>query len=193
MMPGRALFQKSGQPIVFSSGHALSVSGQPAGLGKALSCPRGPAGLARNSHLAFPIDPERSLIMKKTLLILALVTLALVALLGGVFAQKKPDIVGTWVGYAIVGDGSRVDITAVIEKNAAGYTGKLSDTAGMVPESPLKNMVFKEKKLTFEFDLAQGAESTLIKIELTLENEVLKGAWFDPEGNTDLVELTLKK
>ena len=131
--------------------------------------------------------------MKKTLLILAIVTLTLLVLVGGVFAQKKPDIAGSWTGYAIVGDGSRVDITVVIEKGAAGYTGKLSDTTGMVPESPLKNIVFKDKKLTFEFDLAQGMESRLIKIELTLENEVLKGAWFDPEGNSNTVELTLKK
>jgi hypothetical protein len=131
--------------------------------------------------------------MKKTLLILAIVTLTLLVLVGGVFAQKKPDIAGTWVGYAIVGDGSRVDFNVVIEKGAAGYTGKLGDTAGMIPESPLKNIVFKDKKLTFEFDLAQGMESQLIKIELTLEGEVLKGAWFDPEGSSDIVELTLKK
>ena len=129
--------------------------------------------------------------MKKTLLIPVIVTLALLVLVGGGFAQKKPDVVGTWAGYAIVGDGSRVDITVVIEKGAAGYTGKLSDATGMVPESPLKEIVFKDGKLTFEFDLA--AESMLIKIELTLDGETLKGAWLDPEGNSDLIELTLKK
>jgi len=131
--------------------------------------------------------------MKKTLLILAFVALALVLLVGAGFAQKKPDVIGTWIGYAIVGDGSRVDITVVIEKGAAGYTGKISDATGMVPESPLKNIVFKDSKLTFEFDMTEGMEAMLIKIDLTLENETLKGAWFDPEGNSDLVELTLKK
>jgi hypothetical protein len=131
--------------------------------------------------------------MKKTLLILVAIALALILLVGGVFAQKKPDVVGTWIGYAIVGDGSRVDITVVIDKGEAGYTGKISDSTGMVPESPLKNIVFKDGKLGFEFDMAQGAEATLIKIELTLDSETLKGAWFDPEGNSDLIELTLKK
>ncbi|MBE0712199.1 MAG: hypothetical protein IH583_07425, partial [Candidatus Aminicenantes bacterium] len=53
--------------------------------------------------------------------------------------------------------------------------------------------VFKDNKLTFEFDMAQDMDSLLIKLDLTLENETLKGAWFDPEGNSDLVELTLKK
>jgi hypothetical protein len=128
--------------------------------------------------------------MKKALIILAIVTLTLVVLVGGVFAQKKPDVAGTWVGYAIA-DGNRVELTVIVEKTAAGYTGKISDTTGMVPETPLKNIVFKDGKLSFEFDMV--TESMLIKIELTLENETLKGAWFDPDGNSDLVELTLKK
>ena len=131
--------------------------------------------------------------MKKTLLILVATALALILLVGGVFAQKKPDVVGTWIGYAIVGDGSRVDITVVIDKGEAGYTGKISDATGMVPELPIKNIVFKDGKLGFEFDMAQGAEAMLIKIELTLDGETLKGAWLDPEGNSDLIELTLKK
>ena len=131
--------------------------------------------------------------MKKTLLILVATALALLILGAGLFAQKKPDVIGTWIGYAVVGDGSRVDITLVIDKGEAGYTGKLSDTTGMVPELPLKEIVFKDGKLTFEIDMAQGMESQLIKIELTLENETLNGAWFDPEGNSDVIELTLKK
>ena len=131
--------------------------------------------------------------MKKTLLILAFTALVLILLVGGVFAQNKPDVVGTWIGYALGGDGNRIDITVVIEKGAAGYTGKLSDATGMVPESPLKEIVFKDGKLTFEFDLAMGAESMLIKIELTLDSETLKGAWFDPEGNSGIIELTPKK
>ena len=131
--------------------------------------------------------------MKKTLLILVATALALLILGAGLFAQKKPDVIGTWIGYAVVGDGSRVDVTIVIDKGESGYTGKLSDASGMVPESPLKEIVFKDGKLTFEIDMAQGMESQLIKIELTLENETLNGAWFDPEGNSDVIELTLKK
>jgi hypothetical protein len=131
--------------------------------------------------------------MKKTLLILVATALALLILGVGLFAQKKPDVIGTWAGYAIVGDGGRVDITVVLDKGETGYTGKLSDTAGMIPESPLKEIVFKEGKLSFELDLNEGSGSMLIKIELDLENEVLKGAWFDPDGNSDIIELTLKK
>jgi hypothetical protein len=128
--------------------------------------------------------------MKKTLLIPAAAALAVLILVGGVFAQKKPEVIGTWIGFA-VGEGNRVDLTVVIDKGEAGYTGKISDATGMVPESPLKNIVFKDGRLAFEFDMA--SESMLIKIELTLDSETLKGAWFDPEGNSDIIELTLKK
>ena len=133
--------------------------------------------------------------MKKSLKI-PLVALAALCVLAGPAspqAPKKADIVGTWVGTAVVGDGSRIDITTVIEKAATGYSGKLSDASGQVPESPLREIVFKDNKLTFDFDLAQGTGTVVIKIELTLEAETLKGFWFDPDGNSGEIELALKK
>lgn len=125
--------------------------------------------------------------------VVALAVLALIA--GAAFSQvpKKPDVIGTWLGTAVVGDGSQVEITVVIEKAEAGYSGKLSDSTGMVPETPLRQIALKDDKLTFEFDLPQGAETSLIKIELLLDNETLKGVWFDPDGNSGAIELALKK
>ena len=134
--------------------------------------------------------------MKKSLTISIVALAALSVLAATAFAQapKKADIVGTWVGTAVVGETApKIDLTVVIDKAETGYTGKLSDSSGMVPETPLREIVFKDNKLTFEFDLAQAAGSILIKIELTLENETLKGFWFDPEGNSGAIELTLKK
>jgi hypothetical protein len=132
--------------------------------------------------------------MKKNVIVLAVTVLALCVLAGGLLAQKKPGFLGAWTGYSIVGDGSRVDVNLSFDKGEAGYTGKLSEVSGMIPESPLKNIVFKDGKLTFEFDLMDdGGGSQLIKIELTLDKETLKGRWFDAEGNSDIIELTLKK
>ena len=123
----------------------------------------------------------------------ALAVLALIA--GAAYSQapKKPDVIGTWLGTAVVGDGSQVEITVVIEKTEAGYSGKLSDSTGMVPETPLRQIALKDNKLTFEFDLLQGAETSLIKIELLLDKETLKGVWFDPDGNSGAIELAFKK
>jgi hypothetical protein len=133
--------------------------------------------------------------MKKSLLVPIVVLAALSILAGSAAAQapKKPSVVGAWFGTAVVGDGSQVEITVVIDKTETGYTGKLSDTSGMVPESQLREIVFKDNKLTFEFDLVQGTGTMLIKIELVLENETLKGVWFDPDGNSGAISLALKK
>jgi len=134
--------------------------------------------------------------MKKSLAIPVIALAALSVLAGTAFSQvaKNADIIGTWVGTAMGGDGATsLEITAVIGKTEAGYAGKLSDTAGMVPESALREIVFKDNKLTFDFDLAQGTDTLLIKIELALEAETLKGFWFDPDGNSGAIELKLKK
>jgi hypothetical protein len=87
----------------------------------------------------------------------------------------------------------RFDLTVVFAKGEAGYTGKMSDASGTIVDTPLRDIVFKDGKVTFEFDLNMGVESILIKIELTLENETLKGFWYDLEGSSDVVELALKK
>jgi len=124
--------------------------------------------------------------------ILALAVLAAAAAPKAPEQPKKPDIIGTWTGYAIA-PGMRVELVAVFDKGEAGYTGKLSDTSGALADTPLREIVFKDGTLTFEFDLFMGTDPMLIKIELVLENEALKGHWFDVEGNSDVVELTLKK
>ena len=123
--------------------------------------------------------------------ILALAVLAAAAAQKAPEPPKKPDIIGTWIGYAVA-PGMRFELTAVFDKSEAGTTGKLSDSSGALADTPLREIVFKDGKLTFEFDLLLGTDPQLIKIELMLESGVLKGHWFDAEGNSDVVELTLK-
>jgi len=38
-----------------------------------------------------------------------------------------------------------------------------------------------------------GGGSQLIQIELTLGTETLAGRWIDADGNSDVIDLTLKK
>jgi hypothetical protein len=124
----------------------------------------------------------------------ALAVLALLSLPALAQAPKKADVVGTWTGTAVVSDaGNTVDLIVVLDKAEGGYAGKLSDTSGLVPESPLRKLEFKDNKLSFEFDLAQGMDTSLIRIELTLEADTLKGAWYDPDGNSGAISLALKK
>lgn len=130
--------------------------------------------------------------MKKSLLIIAFVMIALLVAIGNIFAQGKPGLVGAWTGYAIVGDGSRLDFNFTVGKGEEGLTGKITDEAGTL-EIVAKNMVFADGKLTFDIDFPQGMEVVLIKVSLTLDGDSLKGFWVDPEGSTDVVELVRKK
>jgi hypothetical protein len=131
--------------------------------------------------------------MKKILIVIVVTIVALLILIGNLLAQEKPGFLGTWTGTTIIGDGSRVAINVSFDKGEAGYTGLLG-LEGMISEWPLKNIVFKDGLLTFEFDLVDDAGgSQLIKIELALDKEKLTGHWFDAEGKSDIIELTLKK
>ena len=60
--------------------------------------------------------------MKRSLLVPVSTLAAILVLAGGAFTQvqKKPDVVGTWIGTAIVDDdGTKVDITVVIDRAEA--------------------------------------------------------------------------
>ncbi|MGA2532794.1 MAG: hypothetical protein ABSG19_07115 [Candidatus Aminicenantales bacterium] len=132
--------------------------------------------------------------MRKTSLILALAVLALAAA-ASAFAQKAGEVnlAGTWTGYTILGDGNRADFNLILEKAGETYTGKITDETGVIPEMTIKNVSFKNPTLSFEIELPEGAETRLIKIELKLEADTLKGSWVDPDNNSNVIELARKK
>jgi len=130
--------------------------------------------------------------MKKIMILTVALTAALLLLLGTALAQKASPV-GTWSGYTILGDGSKATFNLSLEKSPDGYAGKITDDSGIIPEMALKNIVFKDATLTFELDLPQGTETTLIKIELKLDGDTLKGNWEDPNGETNIIELERKK
>ena len=134
--------------------------------------------------------------MKRSLFVPILLLAGLCALAGSAFPQapKKADIVGTWIGPATVNSqGTGFDITVVLAKVETGYAGKLSDASGAIPEAPLREIVFRDNKLTCQFDLPEAMGAMLISIELTLEGETLKGTWFGSDGSSGGIELALKK
>lgn len=132
--------------------------------------------------------------MRKTSLILTLAVLV-VAAAAPVLAQKAANVnlAGTWTGYTILGDGNRADFNLILEKAGETYTGKINDDAGMMPEMAIKNVLFKDPTLAFEIELPEGAGTRLIKIELKLEADTLKGSWVDPDDNSNVIELARKK
>lgn len=133
--------------------------------------------------------------MTKPNRILILSVLALALALAPAFAQKagKVDLTGTWTGYTLLGDGSRADFNLILEKAGETYTGKITDETGTIPEMQIKNVTFKDPALAFEIDFPNGTEMQLIKIELKLEAEALKGSWADQFGGSNIIELSRKK
>jgi hypothetical protein len=131
--------------------------------------------------------------MKKAVLILACVTIAMLVAIGSVLAQEKTGVVGTWTGYSIVGDGSRLDFVFTVAKGEEGLTAKITDETGMMPEIVGRNVVFADSKLSLDIDYPNGMEFVLIKISLTLDGDSLKGFWNDPDGSSDIIELVRKK
>ena len=132
--------------------------------------------------------------MRKTSLILAVAVLALAAA-APVLAQKagKVNLAGTWTGYTILGDGNRADFNLILEKAGETYTGKINDDAGMMPEMAIKNVTFKDPTLSFEIEFPDASGTRLIKIELKLEADTLKGNWVDEDDNSNVIELARKK
>ncbi len=132
--------------------------------------------------------------MKKAVLVAVCVAVALLIAIGDVLAQDKADIVGTWTGYTFVGDGSRLDFVFTVAEGEEGLTGMMSiDETGTIPEIPCRNVTFADNKLTCELDYPEGMELVLIRVTLTLEGDLLKGFWTNPEGESDIVELARKK
>jgi len=134
--------------------------------------------------------------MKKSLSAPLVLLAAAAVLAGAALAQApgKADIAGTWVGAATVSDNSQAfDITVVVGKVEAGYTAKLSDASGAIPETEMREVLFKGGKLTAQFDLPEAMGAMLITIELTLDQETLKGVWFGSDGSSGEIELALRK
>jgi hypothetical protein len=130
--------------------------------------------------------PNRTLILS---------ALAVALALAPAFAQMagKVDLTGTWTGYTILGDGTRAQFNLILAKAGEGYAGKINDEAGMIPEMAIKNVDFKDPTLTFEIEFPDGAGYRLIKIDLKLEADTLKGSWLDADTNSNVIELARKK
>jgi hypothetical protein len=134
------------------------------------------------------------MLLRKANLILVVAVLALATALP-TLAQKpaKVNLAGTWTGYTILGDGNRADFNLLLEPAGDTYTGKINDEAGMIPEMMIKTVTFKDLTLDFEIDFPNGAGVQLIKVELKYEADTLKGSWVDPNGESNIVELSRKK
>jgi hypothetical protein len=102
-------------------------------------------------------------------------------------ARQAIDLSGSWVGYAITGDGSQMDLRLTLSEGADGYSGTLQDVAENLPEMALRGIVVADNQFACEFDLPTDQGSDLIKITADYANETLSGSYVDPTGDSDRV------
>jgi hypothetical protein len=102
-------------------------------------------------------------------------------------SESPVDLAGDWIGYAILGDGSRADFTMRLAKSEDGYTGTISGTTEAIPEMALRNILVRENRLIGEIDFPTGEGVELIRLDLRYEDDSLEGSYVDPTGDSDIV------
>jgi hypothetical protein len=123
---------------------------------------------------------------------LVLLILALSLISSAQTSGPKISPVGIWAGFA-ENQGNQDELTVTIEKKGEIYTGKVKDVMGMFPDVEIKNFVWKDNKVSFEFPGSVNGMEFILKTDLTLTEKTMNGTWTMAEdGSSGGVELTRK-
>lgn len=117
--------------------------------------------------------------------------LAFFAVISALFAVADLDVSGTWIGKAVVPDGTEDELTVILNKANGNYTGTVVDAMGLIVlGTEFKDITFVQNELKANFPLANG---TLISFRLKFEGDKMSGEWMDPQGTTGTLEFVKKK
>ena len=131
--------------------------------------------------------------MKKTASALTLFVF-LLALSGGMSFSQQVDLSGTWVGPTEVPDAPEPDmLTLVLKKEEGTYSGTITDSMGMLQNTEIEDVEFKDNTLTFTFQVDTGGEYLSVTTSLTLKGDKMSGYWETDDGNSATIELERKK
>lgn len=99
------------------------------------------------------------------------------------------DLTGEWIGFVIMGDGTRSAIHMSLVKGEDGYTGAIRGLGSPIQLIELRNIVFEKNRLTCELDFTGERGIELITIDLSHWDGRLEGSYTDPTGHSDKVAL----
>ena len=91
------------------------------------------------------------------------------------------DLTGNWEGSTEV-DGNPLELNMTLIKEGDTYTGKIT-AANFAENEPIKDVEFKDNKLSFTFTVFNGDEYLDVKIELSVTEDRLTGGWKSEDGN----------
>jgi hypothetical protein len=122
-----------------------------------------------------------------------LLALMLLAVTSGLLIAQQIDLSGTWVGETEVPDAIEPDqLTLVLNKENGEYTGKITDSMGMLDNTDCEDIEFQDGKLTFNIEVNTGEEYAQVYLNLTVEGDTMSGYWEDEEGSTGPVKMQKK-
>jgi hypothetical protein len=125
----------------------------------------------------------------RMLLLGMLVMLAIPVLPG-----QDRDLSGTWVGSTEVPNREEKDnLTLVLKKEGATYTGTITDTMGMLNAAVLEKVKFEKDTISFEFLALVGNEQIRIKSTLKVSEDKMVGSWESEQGDTGALDFVRKK
>ncbi len=126
--------------------------------------------------------------MRRTSIIFAVFAF-LFSLFCGISFSQDVDLSGTWVGQTEVPDQGTDEITLVLEKINGEYSGRASDSLGMLEDVECEEIEFKEGTLTFHFSIFDGYEYMTVWMILDVEGDKMSGYWEVEDGTTGSVEM----
>jgi hypothetical protein len=118
--------------------------------------------------------------MKKYLSILA-IPLFICAVVYSGDSQETVNLVGTWIGPAVLEGQPDNELTLVMEEKEGKLAGTVTGEYGTLVDTPLENI--KLEKNVFSFDIIIDAQGTEIKavFKMTVEGDKMEGEFEIPD------------
>jgi hypothetical protein len=122
-----------------------------------------------------------------------LLMIVLIAAIGSLLGQNQ-DLSGTWIGStAIPNREDRDNLTLVLKKDGASYTGNITDSMGMLNATVLEKVKLEKDTLSFEFLVTTESGQIRVRSTLKVGGEKLVGSWESEQGDTGGMEMVRKK
>jgi hypothetical protein len=84
-------------------------------------------------------------------------------------------------------------LTLVLKKEEGTYSGTIADSMGMLQNTEIEDVEFKDNTLTFTFQVDTGGEYLSVTTSLTLKGGKLIGYWEADDGSSATVEMEREK
>jgi len=129
------------------------------------------------------------------------IRLALILALGlcasvNLLAQKPSDMVGTWVGNAMLeGMAEPNEFTLVLELKEGEISGHMTDQYGSMSEAPINDIKLGDGKFSFSvLAIGPGGEELKLVLEMNVDGDSMEGTLEIPDmGMTGTWEATKQK